>query len=137
MGSRLGSVWQGRRRRLGMDYRPTMWNRDQSPCISCGHNRNGHRKENRITYWTHNRSLPVKLRKATNVSIDLRHIPSHSIGAASRIGYRLTRSSPIGPAEHDEGGSLYRIFIRQSVQYERSLIEDIVCLLRCKTFDRR
>jgi hypothetical protein len=51
-------------------------------------------RKTKITYWTHNCSLPMKLRKTTNVSIDLRHIPSHSIGAVSRIGIGLPDRLP-------------------------------------------
>lgn len=35
-----------------------------------------------------------------------RHIPRPPLHAASKPGCTLTRSSPIGPAEHEEGGSL-------------------------------
>jgi len=62
-------------------------------------------KENSITYWTHNRSLPVKLRKSKNVSMSLcLYVARDGPGAQER--HKLTRSSPIGPAEHEEGGSL-------------------------------
>jgi hypothetical protein len=65
MGNRLGSVWQGRRRRLGMDYRPKVWNLDQSSPLryllfvifDAAVVKEG------ITYWTHDGSLPVELRK--------------------------------------------------------------------------
>ena len=61
--------------------------------------------ENSITYWTHNRSLPVKLRKSKNVSMSLcLFVACHGPRVHER--HKLTRSSPIGPAEHDEGGSL-------------------------------
>src|SRR5271170_6910716 len=59
-----------------------------------------------ITYWTHDGSLPVELRKSRNVSMDPDPVSSYLDAYGEHNKGRLTRSSPIGPAEHDEGGSL-------------------------------
>jgi hypothetical protein len=78
-----------------MDYRPTIWNRDQSPVRSYRYSRYRYRKQDEITYGTHNRSLPVELGKRTNVSVGLRHIPSHPIDAASMIDTNLLDRLPL------------------------------------------
>jgi hypothetical protein len=74
-----------------------------------------------ITYWTHNGSLPVELRKSRNVSLDPGPVSSYLDACGEHNKGRLTRSSPIGPAEHDEGGSLVPKTGQTKVRYSVAL----------------
>ena len=57
------------------------------------------------TYGTHDRCLPVKLYTLSVHARSISHISAQPEMAGADILVH-TRSSPIGPAEHDEGGSL-------------------------------
>lgn len=47
-------------------------------------------------------------------------------GLGEQERHKLTRSSPIGPAEHDEGGSLVWNIRQKEFRCERSLVKDMV-----------
>lgn len=76
------------------------------------------------TYGTHDGCLPVEL-SITSVCARFRTHPAFRSGRSKQGYQRLlhTRSSPMGPAEHDEGGSLHSICQSRTLRISHCLIE--------------
>jgi hypothetical protein len=110
MGSLSGSGLQGRIRRPSMVSRPVAVIVsgaifDNITVIFPG-------KCREVTYGAHDGCLPVKLQKVAVSMVVLVHLSPSPLEGVKRCrfqqrqGRQRTRSSPIGPAEHEEGGSL-------------------------------